>query len=326
MRRASAKSAYGTEWSRLALLWDACVRSALRARHSNVPMAIGAHRKGSSGQLKIQTIQNTNDQYNAVVYVDYENIFQLLGRYGADPLEINFFPIILRKLKEKYRLNVIDFVVYSNFERKPFADRHQTIIQAMGLETRHSANSGKNSGDLELTVDALRTLYKNPTVKVFVIISSDRDIIPLLKAIRYENRVTCVMSTRNGFNQIVTEYADHHEYLEDIFHLTMVSTNANEENAAHVERELIEMDENAVLKAKEVARLLYRSKIWRNYERLGDPVSLDGYAKTVARTLREEPAQISRHLKLAHYLKYITIYQDAKKGLCLREGVNRTEL
>lgn len=91
----------------------------------------------------------------------------------------------------------------------------------MGLQTRHASNDGKNSGDLELTVDALRVLYKNSNINFFVIISSDRDIIPLLKAIKYENKTSYVLSTQNGFNKTVAEYADFHEYIEEIFNLTL---------------------------------------------------------------------------------------------------------
>jgi uncharacterized LabA/DUF88 family protein len=117
---------------------------------------------------------------NAIVFVDYENISALLKKYGKDPLEIDFFRVIQTKLKEA-NLHIIDFTVYGNFEKKTFNNKQQTLLRIRGLQTRHTSNNGKNSGDLELTVDAIRALYKNPSITVFVIISSDRDIIPPFK-------------------------------------------------------------------------------------------------------------------------------------------------
>jgi hypothetical protein len=34
-----------------------------------------------------------------MVYVDFENIFEILKKYGKDPLEMNFFKVIHEKLK-----------------------------------------------------------------------------------------------------------------------------------------------------------------------------------------------------------------------------------
>lgn len=54
---------------------------------------------------------------NAMVFVDYENILEWLKQYGKDPLEMEFFRVIQRKLRE-FDLRIIDFIVYSNFEKK----------------------------------------------------------------------------------------------------------------------------------------------------------------------------------------------------------------
>jgi uncharacterized LabA/DUF88 family protein len=272
-------------------------------------------------------MQMKNDYTNAAVYVDYENIFELLKRYGKNPLEIDFFPVLLNKLRERHKLNVIDFIVYSNFEKQPFFGRHQTILQALGLQTRHSSNNGKNSGDLELTVDALKTLYKNPGIEVFVIISSDRDIIPLIKAIKYENKTTYVLSTKNGFNQIVTKYADHHEYIEDIFNL---SDSSLEPNNKPVEWELnfdfAQISEENINEAKRICKLFYDSNIWKRHEKQGDAISLNGYLNAISKTIDRIPTQIINDFKLAHHLGYIKLYKDAKDRLCLEQGSKKNEV
>lgn len=263
---------------------------------------------------------------NACVYVDYENIFQLLKKYGTNPMQIEFFTKIKNRLRNNLQLNIIDFIVFGNFERSQlFESNHQTRLQSMGVQTRHTSNNGKNSGDLELTVYALTTLYKNKNVDVFVIISSDRDIIPLIKAIKAENKISYVITTKNGFDRIVAEYADFHEYIEDIFGLTedMVIENSTDKL---LDYHFDTLTHEQIERAKEVSRFFYHSKIWEHYITDGVKVSLSGYAPmltTVTSRLKEE---IIDDFKVAHYLKYVTLYEDEQKGICIKEGENRSEI
>lgn len=264
-----------------------------------------------------------------MVYVDYENILELLKVYGKDPLEIDFFRVIQSRLAGA-GVKIIDILVYGNFEKKTAGGSQQTFLRAMGFQTRHASNNGKNSGDLELTVDALRDLYKNPNIDIFVIISSDRDIIPLLKTIKYENKLSYVYSTRNGFNQIVAKYADFHEYIEAIFQLVLpepapVFQNTAGDLAFGLTAGLSDIDlttatREHIERAREVAHYFYHSHIWAKSSILGKPVSLKGYLDVVARVVKRSPESVLNDFKLAHSLKLITIYRDPERGLCLKEG------
>jgi len=50
--------------------------------------------KRSPPLMEHQKIPNINrDCINANIYVDYENIVELLKRYGKNPLEIDFFQL-----------------------------------------------------------------------------------------------------------------------------------------------------------------------------------------------------------------------------------------
>ncbi|MCL6589635.1 MAG: NYN domain-containing protein [Firmicutes bacterium] len=266
---------------------------------------------------------------NTVVYVDYENIAEILRQSGNDPLKIDFFRVIQGRLRAA-NLNIIDFIVYSNFEKRSWTTRQQTYLRTLGLQTRQASNNGKNSSDLELTVDALRTLYKTPSIHVFVIISSDRDIIPLLKAIKYESKYSYVISTRLGFNQVVAEYADAHEYIEDIFQITAMPLNPGVAEAVPgdlgVSFDPAMATPEEVNRAKEVARYLYSSQIWKRAAQMSEPVSLSGYIQVIARAVNRFPADILNDFKRAHCLKYVTIYQDQSRRLYLRQGERSGEL
>lgn len=248
----------------------------------------------------------------ANVYIDYENVWALLQRYGTDPMALDFFSVILDRLKKNCNLNIVDCIAYCNFERRSFNGRIQTAIQQFGVQTRHSANSTKNCSDLQLTVDALLALSKSPHLMVFVIISSDRDMIPLLKAIKSENKSTFLISTRLGFNRIVAEYADHHEYLEDIFDLVPEMLTANEA-----------LDyQSSIENAREVAIWLFKSNIWKECEKSGAPVTLKGYVIVISKAVNRYPSQIVVDFRLASELGYVEIVNDFKKGDCLKRGKN----
>jgi uncharacterized LabA/DUF88 family protein len=273
------------------------------------------------GETLANILQPTNRLRNAMAYIDFENISELLKKSGHDPLEMNFFKVIPEKLKEA-GLNIIDIIVFGNFEKNTLNGKQQTILRALGLQTRQASNNGKNSSDLELMANALRDLFRNPNIDVFVIVSSDRDIIPLLKEIRYENKHSFIITTRNGFNPTVIKYADSHEYIEDIFKLTPPDEAIVDQDAV---TELIKIDPATVglakvRRAREVARYFYKSHIWTQASILGKPVHLKGYLDVIIRAVKRSSDDILNDFKLAHCLKYITIYQHPARGLCLKEG------
>jgi hypothetical protein len=174
-------------------------------------------------------------------------------------------------------------------------------------------------------VDALRVLYKNPNINTFVIISSDRDIIPLLKAIKYENRFSYVISTKNGFNQIVVEYADYHQYIEEIFNLTPSLRVVQPSPELDITYDLSSVTENDLKRAREVSRYLYTSHIWKRAAQLEEPVSLTGYINVISKIVSRFPGEILNDFKLAHHLKYVVIYPDQNNRLFLKEGEKKDE-
>ena len=255
------------------------------------------------------------------VYVDFENIYTILKKSGKDPLEMGFFEVIRRKM-EAEGMDIIDFIVYGSFEQTPL-NKYQTVLRKMGLATRHSSNNGKNCSDMELTVDVLRDLYKNKNIEVFVIISSDRDIIPLLKSISSENKISYVFSTKSSFNPVVMKFTSCHEYLEDLFDL------GEPEAPATVNLDLIEtvvvdpltIDPEKIERAREVANYFYKSKIWRKSLIDGSPVRLKGYLEVITWVLKRTANELLEDFRLGHTLKYITLYEDQNKELSIKEGV-----
>jgi hypothetical protein len=250
----------------------------------------------------------------ANIYIDYENIVELLKLYQTNPQDINFFPVILERLQRNCSLSIIDCIAYCNFEKKCFNGNTQTALQKLGIQTRHSASGTKNCGDLLLTVEALLALTRYPNIHGFVIISSDRDMIPLLNALKANGKFTVLISTRQGFNSVVAAHADYHEYIEDIFHLELPEEEAEPEY------------ESDIVKAREVSWFFYCSNVWRNHMLTGQPITLKGYAMIIARKLNRTPSQIIKDFEVADLIGYVKLYEDPQKGPCLEKGANYSRI
>ena len=255
---------------------------------------------------------------NTYVYVDYENITNQLKKYGVIPTQINFFEKIREHL-ENFGFNIIDFLVYANFDDGEFTKgKCQTELQALGLQTRHTSNKGKNAGDLELTVDSLNVLYKNEFADVFVIISCDRDFIPLIKAIKSENKISYVISTKIGFNNIVATYADAHEYIENIFD-EYIHIESNNESIEYDEESLKDDLSNII----RICDFFYKSDLYKNNV---DQIRYNSFSANVSKALGIKTAEVKHLLKEADKLKYISLYEGDRKILCLRDGEKKNEI
>ncbi|HEX3046661.1 MAG TPA: NYN domain-containing protein [Bacillota bacterium] len=162
-------------------------------------------------------MNQSTERKNTVVFIDYTTLHESMRRSGVNPIEINFFPVILERLNTVYELNVIECIVYAYFDSLP--DHHQTVLRQMGLTTRHLGRRERGCRNLLLSAEAITTLYENPTIDVFIIVSGDNALIPLLTAIHYKNKFTCLLALKADLDPDILNSVDFHEYLDDIFEI-----------------------------------------------------------------------------------------------------------
>lgn len=261
----------------------------------------------------------------AIVYMDYADIQEQLKQYGKTLPGNDIFPALLNKFKEE-ELQIINFITYANYERKSTGSKLRTYLRNLGLETRQSYTSGKNSRTPEFTVDALRTLYKTSGIDLYILISNDPYMIPLLKAIKYENKLSYVLSTRCGFNQVLAEYADFHEFLEDICSLTTLPLAESKPLEPILSLVPANFTETDIERAKEVARNFYRSLTFRRAKLMNQPINLSGYLQDISKDTHRFPGELLNDFKLAHCLQFVVLYKDVSRRLYLSEGERRTEV
>ncbi len=153
---------------------------------------------------------------NILIYIDYENLhYNLINAY-KNVFEIEFF-YKLKQYCKKNDYNVLNTYIYCNFDISDMHNTcHQTVLQQYGINTIHTVNMGKNYADMQLTVDLMEQIYINPLVDGVIIISDDKDMLPVVKCIKNKKEFVYVMTSKHDSK---FSFFDDYIYLDDVLNV-----------------------------------------------------------------------------------------------------------
>ncbi len=124
----------------------------------------------------------------AAVFVDYENLFShLYGRTGTrmrpDHVISELLQALKRHLMEQLRTSTVMAAAYADFsEMQGGGQQVQRGLYLHGVEPRFvPASMQRNAAEIQLTVDAVETLYTRSDVTTLAIVSGDRHYLPLVQ-------------------------------------------------------------------------------------------------------------------------------------------------
>src|SRR6266481_6385308 len=145
------------------------------------------------------------------VFLDLENI--ALGAHDAD------FPAFdIRKVLERLLLKgqIVVKKAYCDFERYKTFKRglHEAAFEL--IEIPHVRQSGKNSADIRMVVDALDLCYTKAHVETFVIISGDSDFSPLVSKLRENNKIVIGVGVKNSTSDLLIANCDEFIFYDDL--------------------------------------------------------------------------------------------------------------
>lgn len=145
------------------------------------------------------------------VFLDLENI--ALGakeaRYARFDIKLVLERLLLRGhivVKKAY----CDFDRYKEFKR----DLHQAAFEL--IEIPHVSQSGKNSADIRMVVDALDLCYTKQHLDTFVILSGDSDFSPLVSKLRENAKTVVGMGVKNSSSDLFINNCDEFIYYDDL--------------------------------------------------------------------------------------------------------------
>jgi uncharacterized protein (TIGR00288 family) len=149
-------------------------------------------------------------QLRLAVFIDFENI--ALGlRDSHAQFEIRR---LLDRLLEKGR--IMFKVAYADWNRfrEYTTDLHENGIELIEIPRR--AQTGKNSADIRLVVDAMDLSWSKEHIDTFVIVSGDSDFSPLVAKLKENGRHVIGLGMKASTSPLLANGCDEFIYYEDI--------------------------------------------------------------------------------------------------------------
>ena len=145
------------------------------------------------------------------VYLDLENI--AIGAHNAHYPTFSIQKVLERLLLKGHivvKKAYCDFDRYKTFKR----DLHEAAFEL--IEIPHVRQSGKNSADIRMVVDALDLCYTKGHVDTFVIVSGDSDFSPLVSKLRENAKKVIGVGVKNSTSDLFISNCDEFIYYDDL--------------------------------------------------------------------------------------------------------------
>ncbi|HVN36300.1 MAG TPA: NYN domain-containing protein [Casimicrobiaceae bacterium] len=148
---------------------------------------------------------------NMALFCDFENV--ALGVQDAKYDKFDIGKVLERLLLKG---SIVVKKAYCDWERyKSFkAPMHEASFEM--IEIPHVRQSGKNSADIRMVVDALDLCYTKAHVDTFVIISGDSDFSPLVSKLRENDKTVIGVGVKNSTSDLLIANCDEFIYYDDL--------------------------------------------------------------------------------------------------------------
>jgi uncharacterized protein (TIGR00288 family) len=148
---------------------------------------------------------------NMALFCDFENI--ALGVQDAKYEKFDISKVLERLLLKG---SIVVKKAYCDWERykgfkKPM---HEAAFEL--IEIPHVRQSGKNSADIRMVVDALDLCYTKSHVKTFVLITGDSDFSPLVSKLRENDKVVIGVGVKNSTSDLLMANCDEFIFYDDL--------------------------------------------------------------------------------------------------------------
>ena len=152
-----------------------------------------------------------NDNISMALYCDFENV--ALGVRDAKYDKFNIRPVLERLLLKG---SIVVKKAYCDWDRyKEFKSQmHEASFEM--IEIPHVRQSGKNSADIRLVVDALDLCYTKSHVNTFVIISGDSDFSPLVSKLRENAKYVIGVGVKDSTSDLLIANCDEFIFIDDL--------------------------------------------------------------------------------------------------------------
>src|SRR5947209_4603987 len=154
---------------------------------------------------------SVNDgERSLAVFIDFENL--ALGFQGRrDRFDIGR---VIERLVEKGK--IVAKKAYADWSRfQPYTTPlHEAAIELIEIPRR--AQTGKNSADIHLCVDAMDLAYSKEHIDTFVVVSGDSDFSPLVSKLKELGKHVIGLGMQPSTSDLLRDNCDEFIYYEDL--------------------------------------------------------------------------------------------------------------
>ncbi len=152
-----------------------------------------------------------NGDGNLAVFCDFENV--ALGVRDAKLERFDVRPVLERLLLKG---SIVAKKAYCDWDRyKEFkAPMHEAAFEL--IEIPHARQSGKNSADIRMVVDALDLCYTKEHIDTFVVISGDSDFSPLVSKLRENAKAVIGVGVKKATSDLLVNNCDEFIFYDDL--------------------------------------------------------------------------------------------------------------
>ena len=153
----------------------------------------------------------TERERSLAVFIDLENLAMGFQNQRKIRFEVQK---VLERLVEKGKLIVKK--AYADWSRYPSytAPFHEAAIELIEIPKR--AQTGKNSADIRLVVDAMDLAWSKVHVDTFVIVSGDSDFSPLVSKLKENGKHVIGLGMKGSTSDLLRDNCDEFIYYEDL--------------------------------------------------------------------------------------------------------------
>jgi uncharacterized protein (TIGR00288 family) len=157
---------------------------------------------------------------DVAVFIDFENIYvSVRDKLNATPN----FEAIMDRCNDLGRVVIsrayADWYRYPRITSALYANAIEPLYVATYYYDKDVGRTGraiKNSVDMNLCIDAMKTLYTNPNVSRFVLVTGDRDFIPLVHSIRQHGKEVFIIGIGGAASTHLAQSADEFLFYEQL--------------------------------------------------------------------------------------------------------------
>ena len=163
----------------------------------------------------------TDSERSLAIFIDFENL--ALGfQHRRDRFEIGR---VLERLVEKGK--IVAKKAYADWSRflNYTAPLHEAAIELVEIPRR--AQTGKNSADIRLCVDAMDLAYSKEHINTFVVVSGDSDFSPLVSKLKELGKHVIGLGMQESTSDLLRDNCDEFIYYEDLGQTNALTPNLN---------------------------------------------------------------------------------------------------